>query len=206
MRIGAYLEHAWDIFKQHTAALVAATFCLELVQVLVQGVLTRALRSMLAVAASMLISGLVAGGMMVAAQLARQGRSPSLAEAFAPFRERQGDYLLVGLALSGGLVLCGVGVLVTSCLFLFAPLLVAQGADYKEALIRSKDLVLENLGDCVVLYAVLAAINAVGVFTLLGWLATVPISAIVIARAHEELTRPEALPGGADPMAGSAGG
>ena len=133
-------------------------------------------------------------------------RSPTLGEAFAPFRERQGDYLLVGLALCAGLFVCGVGVLVTSLLFLFAPLIVAEGEDYKTALIRSKDLVLANLGDCIAIYAVLAVINAVGLFTLLGWLASLPISAIVVARAYEELSRPETLPGNVDGVAGSAGG
>lgn len=205
MRIGAYLEYAWDVFMRHTAALVAAAFCLELVQIVVQSVLSRALQPMLALASSLLLTGLAAGGLMIAAQKARGGQSPTLADAFAPFRERQGDYLLVGLALGGGLLACGVGVLVTGLLFLFAPLLVAQGADYKDALIRSKDLVVAHLGDCVVLFLVLGAINAVGVFTVVGWLASLPISAIVLCRAYEELSRPEVLPAGADPTPGSTG-
>ena len=193
MRIAAYLEYAWDIFKQHTAALVAAAFCLELFQLFSQRLLVRVLSWQLALVSSLLLSGLVAGGLMLAAQKAMQGKSPTLSEAFAPFRERQGDYLLVGLGLGAGVIACGVGIVVTSLLFLFAPLLVTQGADFKGALTRSKDLVLDNLGDCIALYVTLAVVNALGMITIVGGLVTLPLSAIAVAKAYEELSRPAEL-------------
>jgi len=204
MRIGAYLDYAWETFKQHTAGLVAAAFCLELLQLVCQRVLGEAVSWQLAIVSSLLLTGLVAGGLMVSAREAMQGRAPTLGEAFRPFRERQGDYLLVGLALGGGLLACGVGVIVTSLLFLFAPLLVAQGVDFKTALVRSKDVVLDNLGDCIVLYLVLGAINALGVITIVGWLISLPLTAITLTKAYEELSRPEILPG--DATAGIASG
>jgi hypothetical protein len=136
-----------------------------------------------------LASGLFAGAFMAVAQRGARGQTPSLSDAFRPFRERQGDYLLVGLAMSSGVVLLGVGILVTSTLFMFAPLLVVQGLSYKEALGASKDLVLARLADVIVLCAVVAVMNLAGfVVCGAGLLVSVPLSALAVARAHALLT------------------
>lgn len=195
MQATGYLAYGWDVFKRQTSGLVAAAFCLTAVQMACEPVFAYVLRSSFAFVAGLFLTGLVSGGLMLAARSAMRGREPTLSEAFEPFRARQGDYLLVGIALAGGVIVCGVGVLVTSFLFMFAPLLVAQGADFKAALLRSKDLVLANVAELLVLYVLLAVINTLGVITFIGWLVSVPVSAIAIVKAYEQLSEPEILPG-----------
>lgn len=193
MQVGESLEGAWQTFKQHTGALVAATFALVVVQMVVQGILARTLNPPMAFILNLLLSGLMMGGLMNVARIAARGQEPSVADAFAPFTARQGDYLLVGLAVGSGTILCGIGLLVTGFLFLFAPLLVVDGEDFKTALRRSKDLMVANLGEILGLYLVLIALNVLGGITLIGWLVALPITSIMLVRAYEQL-RARGLP------------
>lgn len=193
MQVGESLEGAWQTFKQHTGALVAATFALVVVQMVVQGILARTLNPPMAFVLNLLLSGLMMGGLMNVARIAARGQEPSVADAFAPFTARQGDYLLVGLAVGSGTILCGIGLLVTGFLFLFAPLLVVDGEDFKTALRRSKDLMVANLGEFLGLYLVLIALNVLGGITLIGWLVALPITSIMLVRAYEQL-RARGLP------------
>jgi predicted small integral membrane protein len=195
------LDYAWTTFKLRTSSLVAATFGTALALCVAHGVLALTVSWPVAAFASLLLSGLAAGGMMNAARIAGRGDDPSLRDAFQPFSARQGDYLLVGLGLGAGVVLCWVGVLATNLLFLFAPLLVAEGSDYKQALTRSKDLVLGNFSDALSLFAVLAALNMLGAITVIGWLVTVPLTALTIVKAYEQLARPPQLPDDANDSA-----
>lgn len=188
MHIAECLEFAWSTFKRHTGGFVAVTFCVMLAQSLAHAVLLSTLRWPVATCASMLLSGLFYGGLMHAARVALTGVAPTLTDAFLPFRARQGDYLLVGLAIGSGVLLCWIGVIATSCVFLFAPLLVESGADYKAALLRSKDVVVANLGNVVAFFAVLALLNLLGAITVIGWLVSVPVTALAIVKAYEQLT------------------
>ena len=183
MQSASYLEYGWEVFKRHTSGLVAAAFCLVVVQAASQQVLASLLRSPIAFLSGLFLTGLISGGLMLVARRAMRGQEPTLSDAFEPFRARQGDYLLVGFALAGGVIACGIGVLVTSFLFMFAPLLVADGADFKVALTRSKDLVLANMGELLAVYVLLAAINVLGAITMIGWLVSVPVSAIAVVKA-----------------------
>ena len=197
MRVGESLESAWQTFKQHTGALVAATFALVLTQLAFHAILMRSTSWILSWALPTLISGLVMGGHMNVARIAARGEEPTLADAFAPFTARQGDYLLVGLAFGAGSVLLLIGALVIGFLFLFAPLLVVDGRDFKTALRESKDLTVGNLGGGVLaLFVVLVALNVLGVLTGIGWLASFPITSLMVVRAYESL-RTRVLPAGA---------
>ena len=188
MRIGECLEFGWDIFKRHTGALVAATFCLGVVQSILDGLISLAHSWMLTLFATMLLSGLTLGGMMNVARIAAHGGSPTLGDAFLPYRARQGDYLIVGLAANIGWIAFGIGALITGFLCLFAPLLVVDGDDYKHALGRSKDLMLAHLGEGVALLAVLGVINLIGFMTVVGALVTAPVSALALLKAYEKLS------------------
>lgn len=197
MQTTGYLEYGWEVFKQQTSGLVASAFCLVLLQMASQPLFAFVLRSSLAFLSGLFLSGLVSGGLMLAARRAMRGQAPTLSDAFEPFRARQGDYLLVGIAVAGGVIACGIGLVVTSFLFMFAPLIVADGVDFKAALTRSKDLVLANLGDCLALYALLTVMNVLGMITFIGWLVSVPVSAIAVVKAYEQLSQPAILPGSA---------
>jgi hypothetical protein len=205
MQSASCVEYGWEIFKRQTSGLVAAAFCLVVLQAASQPVFRFLLRSPIASLSGLFLTGLVSGGLMLVARRAMRGQEPTLSDAFEPFRARQGDYLLVGFALAAGVIACGIGVLVTSFLFMFAPLLVADGADFKVALTRSKDLVLANLGDTLALFALLAAINMLGAITVIGWLVSVPVSAIAVVKAFEQLSQPAILSSSAQGAADSTG-
>ena len=198
MRIGECLEFGWDIFKRHTGGLVAATFCLGVVHSVLDGLISLAHSFLLTFFANMLLSGLTLGGMMNVARIAARGGSPGLEDAFLPYRVRQGDYLLVGLAANIGAIAFGIGALISGFICLFAPLLVVDGDDYKQALGRSKDLMFSHVGEGVVLFAVLGVINLIGFMTVIGALVTAPVSALALLKAYEKLSVvkifPEARP------------
>lgn len=92
-------------------------------------------------------------------------------------------------------MLCGIGVFVTGYLFLFAPLLVVDGRDFKAALRESKDLTTANLGDLLGLFIVLVGLNVLGAITLIGWLAALPITSLMLVHAYEQV-RTRSLPSG----------
>jgi hypothetical protein len=92
-------------------------------------------------------------------------------------------------------LLCGVGVIITGFVFLFAPLLVVEGEDFKLALRESKNLMVDNLGEILGLFLVVVALNVLGAITLIGWLASIPITSLMVVRAYERL-RSRALPAG----------
>ena len=195
MRVGESMEAAWHTFKQHTGALVAATFALIVTQVVVQALLARAVHPPMSFFLNLLLSGLVMGGLMNVARIAARGQEPTIADAFAPFTARQGDYLIVGLAVGSGSLLCGIGVFVTGYLFLFAPLLVVDGKDFRTALRESMDLTSTNVGDLLGLFIVLMGLNVLGAITLIGWLAALPITSLMLVHAYERV-RLRSLPDG----------
>jgi uncharacterized membrane protein len=186
MRIGECFEFGWETFKREASALVFLSFVLIAAELALQGLAVLLLHHF-APLAGMLLSGLFAGAFMSVARKAARGATPTLEDALWPFKERQGDFLLVGLASSSGAVACGVGVLVTSFLCLFAPLCVVEGGDFKQALSRSYNLMLANPRDTIVFYLLLGALNFAGALALgVGVLATAPISALAIVKAYEQ--------------------
>src|SRR4051812_44187733 len=99
MRTGECFEFGWETFKRHASTLVFLTVVLILAQLLLHLVLAMALRHFAGLAV-MLLSGLISGGYMAVARIAARGDTPTLQDAFSPFTERQGDFLLVGLAVN----------------------------------------------------------------------------------------------------------
>jgi uncharacterized membrane protein len=186
MRIGECFGFGWETFKRETSALVFLSFVLVVADVALQG-LAGVLLHRLAGAAGMLLSGLFSGAFMAVARKAARGTTPTLEDALSPFKERQGDFLLVGLVASVGLIACGVGVLVSQFFCLFAPLCVVEGGDFKQALLRSKELVLANTSDMLVLFVLIGLLNLAGLLALgVGVFATLPISALAVVKAYEQ--------------------
>jgi hypothetical protein len=81
MQVGESLDSAWQIFKRHTGALVAATFALTLTQTVLNAILSRTANWMLSLLLSLLLSGLVMGGYMNVARIAARGGEPSASAA-----------------------------------------------------------------------------------------------------------------------------
>jgi uncharacterized membrane protein len=198
MRIEECFGFGWTTFKRDAPAYVLVTFALVVANATVSALFSW-IHFPFNFVANALVSGLFIGGFMAVAHKGLRGETPQLADAFAPCKARQGEYLLVGLATAAGVVLCGVGLLATSVLFVFAPLLVVQGAGYKEALIRSKDLAIARLSDVVVLWLVVVVLNLAGALLCgVGLLVSLPVTMLALAKAHAMLAGGEqsALPAG----------
>jgi uncharacterized membrane protein len=194
--LGECLEFGWTTFKQHAGTYALLSFVLLLVWVGGQ-VLAAKLRQPGVLLAALLAPLYWTCASSLAWRAAR-GETPTFADAFRPLTERQGDYFMIAIGLTIGTLLCGVGVVITWFLFLFAPLLAFEGRDFKEALDRSKNIALEYPGDVAVLVFVVLCINAIGlVMCSVGLIATMPITTLTVVRAYQQLTAarpPEAAP------------
>jgi hypothetical protein len=194
MRIGECLEFGWETFKRNAGAFVLTTFVLMVASMALNVALSSVLKGAGGIASG-LVGGLFSGGFMAVARKGARGEVPTLNDAFWPWTTRQGDFLIVGLLTSLGVLACGVGLLVTTFLFLFSQLLVVEGADWKGALTRSKDLVLANTGEAIVFYLVLMAVNVAGAIALgVGLLVSIPVSTLAIVKAYELASSPAILP------------
>jgi hypothetical protein len=193
--VGECVEYGWNEFKQRPAAYVLATFVLLVLYAGAQAT-TMYLKGV------DVLLGLILGPFfwvctLAVARKGASGAEPTLNDAFSPFTERQGDYLMVALAIISGAVLCGIGAIITWFLFGFAPLYALEGRDFKSAVIESKDLVLKHPGEVAMLVLVLGALNLAGVLACgVGTLITTPIAALAFVKGYEQLTRPGILTAG----------
>jgi hypothetical protein len=187
--VGECVEFGWNEFKRKPAAYVLTTFVLLVVYAAAQ------FATMYLKHVGFLV-GLILGPLywICSVSVARKGATgaePTLSDAFRPFTERQGDYLMVALAIASGAILCGIGIVITWFLFTFSAILVLDGRDFKAAVIESKDLVLKHPGEVAMLMIVLFALNIAGALACgVGTLATTPISTLAFVRGYEQLTRP----------------
>jgi uncharacterized membrane protein len=197
--VGECVEFGWNELKRQPAAYVLTTFVLLVLYAGAQAT-TMYLKGV------GVVLGLVLGPLfwictVAVARKGATGAEPTLNDAFRPFSERQGDYLMVALAMAAGAILCGIGIVITWFLFAFSALLVLDGRDFKAAVIESKDLVLKHPGEVAMLMIVLFALNLAGLLACgVGTLATTPISALAFVKGYEQLTRPEILPADVAPV------
>jgi hypothetical protein len=196
--VGECVEYGWNEFKLRPAAYVLTTFVLLL---LYSGAISASmyLRG-IGFALSALVGPLYWICNLAVAQRGASGAEPTLNDAFRPFAERAGDHLIVALAIAAGTLLCFVGVVITWFLFMFAPLVVFAGGDFKTGLVESKDLVLKYPGEVAMIAIVSLAINLVGFLVCgVGMLVTTPITTLATVKAYEQLTRPGILTAGVKP-------
>jgi uncharacterized membrane protein len=193
MRVVECFEYGWETFKRHVSELVVVTFTLMIASMLIQVVLRLGLRQY-GLGLSLLVFGPVVGGLMAAARKATLGEPPTIDDAFAPCTTRPGDYLIVGLAINIGALVCGVGWFASSFIFMFAPLLLVDGLDFKQALRVSKELTFAKVGELLAFYLALLVLNMIGSMLLgIGLLVTLPVSALALIRAYELATLPAGL-------------
>jgi hypothetical protein len=186
--VGSCLEYAWNTFKTHTSGHVILTLVLFAASVVAQAAISFASRP-LGSAAGMLLSGFFWGCLARAARTSSRGQAPTLDDAFTPLKERQGDYLVVGLAISAGVLACGIGLLVTWFLFMYAPVLVVDGRDFKQALIESKDLALKYPSDTALILLLAFALGLAGLLACgVGLLVTTPLTQLLVVRAYDVLS------------------
>lgn len=173
MDVGAALKDSWELLKKWPLPIVLGTLIMTVISNFAGG----------------LLAGHFMGGVAILASKGFAGQEPELGDVFKSF-EKFVDYLLVGIVMMLGLLACFVGVFVTSTLFIFAPVIIAEtGADWKTALTQSKQLVMANLGDVIMLILAGVGINILGALLCgIGMLITMPLYLLSISRCYQQLT------------------
>ncbi len=172
MDVGAALKDSWDLLKKWPLPVILGAFIMNVIANIAGG----------------LLMGHFMGGVAILAAKGFQGQEPEIGDVFKSF-EKFVDYLLVGIVMMLGALACGVGVLITATLFIFAPAIIAEtGADWKTAVTQSKDLVMANLGDVIMLILAGIGINILGAFLCgVGVLITGPLYMLAISRSYQQL-------------------
>ena len=193
---GECVEYGWNEFKQRPAAYVLTTFVVMLIAAGVQ--FAAAYLHKIGFLLWLIFFPIEWICIASVARKGLRGAEPTLNDAFAPFTERQGDYLVVAIAMMSGAIACVVGAVASWYVFAFAPIYVLEGRDFKAALIESKDLVLKYPGETGMILVVVAALYVAGALACgIGTLVTAPIGMLAFVKAHEQLTRPAILAAGA---------
>jgi len=185
MQLSECFKSALHTFKSYAGAFVLAALALSLAELVLSLLLVLALKEA-GVILSYALTGAFWACYVAMARSAVREQRPTIAEALTPIIRQPLSYLLVGLAIYSGLLGFGIGVFATATVFMFAPLCVLEGCNPWQALSRSKDLVLAHPGEAILLCLVLTALNFVGMLALfVGWLVTMPLSALLIVKAYE---------------------
>lgn len=161
MDIGSLLKRVWPAFTQNIVAWLLALVA-AFVIVLVLSVLNVVplIGSLAFFVGYMVVVAFIMGGYALMAGKALSGVAISVTDLVVPFQERQLDYALVGLAVMSGSLLCGFGALVTGFLFMLAPIMVADGMGYEEALKKSYETVMGDPAGYLVVWIVGSLIAA----------------------------------------------
>ena len=187
MDLGAHFKRAWDLLTEHSVPLVLGTVVAIALSLAAQAVFQVIPGGgFFGMVIGTALSTLLMMGLTTMALEAVDGKAPAFEALFVPFKERVLDYLLCGLAIASGALLCGVGVLVTSLLFLLAPLQVVDGRGFQEALRSSFERVKGDFGSHVLVWGAVLGLNIVGSVIVVGVVVSVPLSLLVLASVYRE--------------------
>jgi hypothetical protein len=191
---GAHFKNAWGLLTRHAVPFVLGTIVILALSFAIQAAFGSAAGAdLLGLIVGTVVSILLLMGLTVMALDAVDGKTPSFEQIFVAFKSRQADYLLCGLAVASGVVLCGIGVIVTSFLFLLAPLKVVDGVGWQEALRASYEHVMADFGTHALVWLIAAGLNLLGGMVLIGALVTLPLSLLFVASFYRERTAPRVL-------------
>ncbi|NLY92648.1 MAG: hypothetical protein GXY23_01350 [Myxococcales bacterium] len=196
MDIGALFKAAWAKFTEHAAPLVLATIVTMAAPNIVSYVLGKipGVGGFLGMIVGGTLSIFLGMGLTSMALDVVDGKSPELPQLFETFKARQVDYLVTGVLVASGAILCGVGAIVTSFLFLLAPVMVIDGRGWNEALRASYEAVTEDFGTHALLWLVCVGLVMVGAMAFgIGALVTVPLSLLVLTSFYRERTAPRVI-------------
>jgi hypothetical protein len=192
--LGAHFKNAWGLFTRHAVPFVLGTIVIVALSFAIQAAFGAVSGGeLLGMVVGTVISILLLMGLTVMALDAVDGKVPAFEQIFVAFKARQADYLLCGLAVVSGLVLCGVGLLVTSFLFLLAPLKVVDGLGWQEALRASYERVTADFGAHALVWLIAAGLNLLGGAVLIGSLVTLPLSLLFLASFYRESVAPRMI-------------
>jgi hypothetical protein len=199
MNLSACFERAWSSFNKQPAPFVIAA----LVLLVLSGILSFIAQYFPPIGiVSPVVNALMAGGMIIMALRAQRGQAIDVPDVFLGF-QRPAPFIIVQLATLAGLLLCGVGILVTGFLFTYAMVFVARGDDFGSALTKSKDLALARPSETLLLLVVVIALNIAGALLCgVGLLVALPVSVLLYVECLKDLEGA----GGAPLGAGDYGG
>lgn len=221
MDLQQVLKLSMEAFGRQMVSLVTASL-IALVGLGVLTFLATLLAGPLTALVVMVGASLVFGGLFTMGNAVVSEQPIDIADIFDPLQERPLDYIVAGVVLQLALPLLGVGVI-----FLFAPLLVAEGESFGDALNHSKAIALEHIGEVVVFALLMFVLNGLVIGATCGFGACValPFTALATIRVYHQLigrrppdvsippprgsARPSARPSGrpsARPSSGTAGG
>lgn len=196
MDISAYIGHGWNTFKANPGPFIVITVAVMVANVLV-GVAGNFLPFMLGSLVSMGLSGLALGALAQMGLKGSRGQSVELADVTVVL-QRPVDFIVVGVAVSIGVVGCGVGLFVTQTLFTFAIFLVLAGVGYQQALATSMNAVKPRFTDVLLLMLVVFVLNIAGcILCGVGLLVSVPVGFIALAKAFDDFGFGAPVPAGA---------
>ena len=184
MNLSSCFDRALATFKQNAAPLTLGALVILVSNALVS-VLNRYVPGVSLL--GIVVSAPLSGGLVLMAMRARRNHPIDLPQVFEGFN-RAVPFIVVNLAISAGLLACGIGVFVTAFLFSFATVFVALGADFGPALMRSKDIALAHTGETALLLAVLIGLNLAGALLCgLGLLVSLPVSLLVLLEGLDQI-------------------
>jgi hypothetical protein len=188
LRLGAYLQTGWEVFKQFPAGFIV--FSLFYLVVLTVISLPRGIGPL---AAAAIHEPLIAGYIIVAAKLL-QGRNPNFSDFFGGFQFRFFlPLVLLGLV-SRVLITIGLFLLIIPGLYLavsyiFAAMMVVdQRLDFWAAMEESRRRVTTRWFSFFVLVLLLVLVNIAGLLALgVGLLVSIPVSWCTLVAAYDDL-------------------
>lgn len=198
MDVGAYVSFGWNTFKANPAPYIITTVVVMIANVAL-GVAGSFLSLSLGFVVGLAGFGFALGAVMQMGLKGARGQNVDPADV-AVMLQRPVDFIVVGLVIGAGGLLGGIGVLVTATLFAFAMFLVLQGAGYQQALSLSLNAVKARFVEVLLVMVVVFALNMAGfVMCGIGLLVSVPVGAIVMAKAFDDFGF------GSNPLGGTGG-
>jgi hypothetical protein len=184
MNLSACFERAWSTFNKQPAPFVIAA----LVLLVTSGILSFIAKYFPPISiVSPLVNALIGGGMIIMTLRAQSGQAVDVPDIFLGF-QRPVPFIVVQLATLAGILLCGIGILVTGFLFAYAMVFVARGDDFGPALTKSKDLALARPGETILLLVVVFAMNLAGALVCgVGLLVALPLSVLLYVECLKDL-------------------
>lgn len=185
MDIGALVGHGWNTFKANPGPFIIATVVV-LVANAALGFAGNFLPFMLGAVVSVSVSGLAVGALSQMGLKGSRGQNVELSD-LAVVMQSPVDFIVVGLAISVGVIGCCVGLFATQALFSFAMFLVLSGVGYQDALSRSLAVTRERFTDMLLLMLVLFVLNFAGFLLCgIGLVVSIPVGFIALAKAFDD--------------------
>lgn len=193
--VGSALKYGWQKFTQNVGAFIVIAIVVVAVQIvfsIIASGVDSTIGRLLMQGIGFLVAAIVQLGVVRAALLVTEGRTPSVGEVFKT--DKLGNYIvasiLYGIAMTVGILFCFVGVIIPAVLFAFYPYFVLDKGDGAvDSLKSSFNLVKANAGTTILLLIVAFVVSMIGALCCgVGLLVSIPVSSVMVAYTYKKLT------------------